>query len=525
MWNKFIVLLNTIYYLKFVQILYQVLHRLRHIIGYKRKYSNAYKKTIQLKWNDGISNIKSFNGNNKFIFINIEYYFEEDIEWNCSHINKLWNYNLNYFDYLNQRDITKEQGLSLMLDFSVNYNEINYGKDSYPTSLRIINWVKFIAKHRIIDEILYKIIREDAQRLSKNLEYHLLGNHLLENGYALWFAAHFFDDAYYFKLSKRIITKQLDEQVLKDGGHFELSPMYHQLMLYRVLDCTRLAQLNPCDSNFQTLCNLKDKAAEMSAWLEGVSYNSGAIPLVNDSADGVNPDTNTILGYSKSLGIEWNQSQLLDSGYRMVRREQYELFIDVGEIGASYQPGHAHADTFNFELYINNRPCFVDTGISTYDLGDLRSNERSTRSHNTVTINDRNSSEVWGGFRVGKRARIINLVEFPQSIEAMHDGYKNYRLNHQRKWEWSENEIVVTDRIIGNNSRKAKAYFHLHPEISIQKHNDGFIINDNIELIMRNASLIKITDYEYAREFNIRYAAKCIEVGFDNHLITKITIG
>ena len=129
---------------------------------------------------------------------------------------------------------------------------------------------------------------------------------------------------------------KLDEQILKDGGHFELSPMYHQLMLYRVLDCTRLAQLNPCDSNFQTLCNLKDKAAEMSAWLEGVSYNSGAIPLVNDSADGVNPDTNIILGYSRSLGIEWNQSQLLDSGYRMVRRNQYELFIDVGEIGASY---------------------------------------------------------------------------------------------------------------------------------------------------------------------------------------------
>ena len=98
-----------------------------------------------------------------------------------------------------------------------------------------------------MNEKLYKIVSEDAQRLSKNLEYHLLGNHLLENGFALWFAAHFFDNAYYFKLSKRIIIKQLDEQILKDGGHFELSPMYHQLMLYRVLDCIKLANLNPCD--------------------------------------------------------------------------------------------------------------------------------------------------------------------------------------------------------------------------------------------------------------------------------------
>ena len=311
---------------------------------------------------------------------------------------------------------------------------------------------------------------------------------------------------------------------MNDGGHFELSPMYHQLMLYRVLDCIKLAELNSFDSSNQTVSILREKASKMSAWLERASYNSGAIPLVNDSAKGINPDTNTILEYSRSLNIEWNQLQLLDSGYRMVRSNQYELFIDVGQIGAPYQPGHAHADTFNFELYINDRPCFVDTGISTYNAGDLRFKERSTKSHNTVTINNENSSEVWGAFRVGKRARIMNLTEIPQSIEATHDGYKDYGLNHQRRWEWSEDEIVITDRIIGTNQYEAKACFHLHPEIIIQKHNDGYIINEHIKLIILNALKVKITDYDYAPEFNVQYKAICLEVDFVNSLITKMKI-
>ena len=338
MWNKIRVLQNTIVYLKPIQIYFQIYYRLKSFFGIKRKYSNAYHKVVELKWEDGIYNLRSFLREKKFKFINVKHDFENYIDWNGSDLSKLWNYNLNYFDYLNQKQLSKEQGLSLLYDFSKKYDDLDCGKDSYPTSLRIINWVKFIAKHRIKDEKLYKILREDAQRLSKNLEYHLLGNHLLENGFALWFAAHFFDEVHFFRLSNKILLKQLDCQILKDGGHFELSPMYHQLMLYRVLDCIQLAETNPNDSSCQTVSVLREKASKMSTWLEEVSYNSGAIPLVNDSANGINPDSNSILEYAKILNIPQSNEQLSDSGYRMIRTGFYELFLDIGQIGASYQP-------------------------------------------------------------------------------------------------------------------------------------------------------------------------------------------
>ena len=158
MWNKIRVLQNTIAYLKPIQIYFQIYYRLKSAFGIKRKYSNSYYKISELRWEDGIYNLRTFFGEKRFKFINLELHFEKKIDWNYTDLKKLWNYNLNYFDYLNQKELTKEQGLSLLYDFSKKYNELDCGKDSYPTSLRIINWIKFTSKHGIKDEKLYKII-------------------------------------------------------------------------------------------------------------------------------------------------------------------------------------------------------------------------------------------------------------------------------------------------------------------------------------------------------------------------------
>ena len=39
-------------------------------------------------------------------------------------------------------------------------------------------------------------------------------------------------------------------------------------------------------------------------------------------------------------------------------------------IGPNYQAGHSHADTFNFELVVKNKPIVVDRGTSTYENND-----------------------------------------------------------------------------------------------------------------------------------------------------------
>ena len=40
--------------------------------------------------------------------------------------------------------MTKEIGLILIHDYITKYSTVKDGKEPYPTSIRIINWVKFI---------------------------------------------------------------------------------------------------------------------------------------------------------------------------------------------------------------------------------------------------------------------------------------------------------------------------------------------------------------------------------------------
>ena len=81
-------------------------------------------------------------------------------------------------------------------------------------------------------------------RLKDNLEYHILGNHLLENAFSLLFGSIYFNDDSFFEISEKILLEQLDEQILNDGAHFELSPMYHCITLHKVLDSINLLRSN-----------------------------------------------------------------------------------------------------------------------------------------------------------------------------------------------------------------------------------------------------------------------------------------
>ena len=74
-----------------------------------------------------------------------------------------------------------------------------------------------------------------------------------------------------YNKSKNLLISELNEQVLKDGAHFELSPMYHQIILSRLLDCIQLIKLNSEWKKDNLLLFLEAKASLMISWLQ--KYN------------------------------------------------------------------------------------------------------------------------------------------------------------------------------------------------------------------------------------------------------------
>ena len=519
---KLLLLLNTIKFLRIKQIRYRVFYLIRNRF-YKKKYEcHVDVSGGHLLWTHNLEKHVSYKRGNSFTFLNIEHNFGKKIDWNWASYGKLWTYNLNYFDFLNQSAYIKSDSLLLIRDYIDRFEELNAGLEAYPTSLRCMNWIKFVSAEKVQDDVINKSIYNQYLRLLDNLEYHILGNHLLENGFSLLFGAYYFQNELFYLRAKDIIEKELIEQILDDGAHFELSPMYHQIILERLLDCLWLIKLNSWKQDSVFVARLELYAVQMLSWLNKITFRNGNIPMVNDSASDIASSTSSLLNYSNKLGLKLLNTNLSDSGYRKYENEQYELFIDVGEIGPTYQPGHAHADTFSFILH-SAIPIIVDPGITTYNIGKTRSFERSTNNHNTVSIEDKNSSEVWSGFRVGNRANVVVLEDNNGNVKAEHNGYKREFGSHKREFIMSESVVIIRDDI--RKSLKGKASFHFHPDVKIDLNistKEIRFTNGIISFI--NSIKIESLIYTFSDGFNKKRRATKIEVSFMGSLQTTIKL-
>lgn len=517
---------HTLRYLKWTQIRYRILYlvqgRLRKSIPLKPVNTpSVFPASRSLLFIKSISAATFHKAPLQFCFLNVEHQFSDQINWNFSAHGKLWTYNLNYFEFLAQPDLPKTTGLDLIHHFIDQESQLRDGMEPFPISLRVLFWIRFLTVHQIQEERIDQSLYWQLTLLKKRLEYHLMGNHLLENGFALLMGSSYFADKKLFQLAESLLREQLEEQILPDGAHFERSPMYHQLMLYRLLDVINVLKHNPFSASDRLLPFLQQKAERMLSWLRQMVFSNGTLPRVNDSTPGIAPSPAELFEYAARLGLEIPDLSLGESGYRKYKTNCFELLIDVGPIGPDYIPGHAHSDTFNFVLHHRDQALIVDTGISTYEKNTRRNLERSTAAHNTVMVAGKEQSEVWGGFRVAKRARIASLTISNGQVVATHDGYRSLGVFHQRSFSWKTDQIEIHDQLSGDQI--AVASLHFHPQVRIQLR--GREILGDFGTILFSASLtVSMQNYDYALGFNQLVKAQKVVVVFKHELTTKIQL-
>ncbi len=458
---------------------------------------------------------------NTFTFLNQPVLFSGPIDWNYAANGRLWTYNLNYFDYLNQPTLTPTEGMRLIRDFMDQTARLKDGLEPYPTSLRLVNWVQFVSRHRIQNKSLNAHLFAQTALLRRRFEYHLAGNHLLENGFALLIGSLYFRNRGWFRMAARQVYAQLTRQILPDGGHDERSPMYHQILLDRLLIVLTALRTDDWHNAPAFVQFLDQTAGRMRAWLDAITFANGDVPMVNDATHTGKPSWRERSPVGAVPGL------LTATGYRMFRRDGYELFADVGSVGSNQQPGHAHADTFSFVLYVNNQPVVVDSGTSTYEPGPRRAWDRSTAAHNTVEVGGQNSSEVWAGFRVGRRAQVTLQDDTDTRLTARHDGYRPWRLIHERSWSVDAKALHISDRLIptapSGSEPAGIARFHLFPGLPITVTEQEVLAGPVRLAFTAEAKLsLHVVPYELANGFNRLRSGQCLEVRFLNGLNTLI---
>ena len=404
--------------------------------------------------------------------------FQWDGPWQIKTRSHLWNFNLHYFEYLHT--LAKrflETGDGKYLDKSVQMirgwiqqNPEEKGGDgwsAYTISLRLTNWMAwYSAVHSFLDasfrEIMEDSIHEQYVFLSEHLEKEILGNHYFENVKALVLCALFFDDQDALSVFIREFRKECREEVLPDGMHFELSPMYHKIVLEGLLRVAAgLRKAGRPDAP------LEQMAQDMVNAAYSMEHGLARTPLFNDSGDNVAKSLDALLDCAKRyLGITpVYRASLPDSGYYFFENGPWKLIVDAGAAGPDYIPGHSHCDAMSFELYRNGAPVLVNCGTYAYQCGE-RHYFRSTEAHNTVQAAGVEQSEIWSTFRLAGRSRTRVLAVSENGIRMEMTDYRGNRI--QREIMLTEDALYIKD--CGENLRLRS---HLHSINKIEINSSG----------------------------------------------------
>ena len=480
-----------------------------------------------------------YGSDGKVQFLNATDNFFLD-KWDGYEQSMLWQYNLHYFDTLRcpAPEATHREKISSWIRHVE--QGANIAWDPYPTSLRIVNWIYWHLRHSSkggagLGELGLSSLRMQLDYLSRDVEWHLLGNHLFENAKSLFIGGLFFEGSDADRLrdhGTRILEKELVEQLLEDGAHFELSPMYHSIVLSGFLEILAIARVFPHRLNRRSrmlVHRIESTIPAMFDWLAHLTHFDGQYGLFNDTAYGISPELHQLTRFAKRLDISIDntppQSKALASGYCRLQCRDALVLADFAAIGPQYLPGHAHADTLSFELSIGTRRVIVNSGTSTYEKGPLRSWQRSTAAHNTLELESRNSSEVWGAFRVARRASVLKKefekTERGVTARATHNGYKilGLKTNHTREYRLFDRSLEILDHI--NRRARSSIRFYLHPDCEIQELSDKSVtINHsnphNLKIQLSSNSNIKVEDSYWYPKFGVKRSNKCIRIETSN---------
>jgi uncharacterized heparinase superfamily protein len=457
----------------------------------------------------------------RFEFLGRAREFGDKVDWNAAGEARLWRFHLHYFEYTGSLLFAGEAGYAtfrrLALDWIENNTRLSGdGWHPYTISLRLPNWLQAklvwsdrMATDRDFEQRLLASIHAQAAVLRSSLELDLRGNHLLENLRTLLWAGLAFEGKTansWYETAFGMLQREAEEQVLADGGHFERTPSYHVAVLRLYVDVAILLERH----SVAHPAWLRLALSRLATFLQTIRGSENRLPLLKDSAGAEDNAAEELLFVSAALlddpsvrpaargGLvallllgpeKYQETQrwtampaqpglypLKETGYYVFRGSREFIVVDMGKLAPDYLPGHAHADTFTFEYSFNGRPVIVDSGVFEYEAGKWRDYFRSTRAHNTVELDGENSSEVWGGFRVGRRARVSVRTSTGDGrnawLMAEHDGYRFLPGSpvHRRCVLWSaEKYLCVVDLIENGPFEVARNHVHFHPDVTVSE--------------------------------------------------------
>lgn len=391
-------------------------------------------------------------------------------------------------------------------------------------AIRSISWSCalhfFLHSDELDDDTLFDWIRafiHSAYHLNHHISYSrhcMRNNHFIGDAAGLALIAQIFPELTHAKAWRKkalkILYSELFKQVYEDGVNWEQTAGYHSFVLYLYLLVIRMEGLNSRDvpapvwSRFEKMFDflLWKCKPDGSMPMIGDSDDAKAIWLGNETSKDLRPSLSTgavlfdrgdykyvagqlseetiwLLGlgvidhWEKMLAKAPGQASKVFSkgGYYMARsgwdRGSNYILLKNGP----HSTFHAHADQLHMEFAAFGKDLLIDPGTFIYN-GDTkwRNFFRSTRAHNTVSIDGLSQSDPYRSFRWLSEAKPLGLEAFEgnrvQWITGGHMGYRRLKdpVTHRRGVLFAKGEYaIVFDEFAAKEKHNYQFCFHFPP--------------------------------------------------------------
>ena len=454
--------------------------------------------------------------------IKLEEVFHKDLRfyWEVYRSKFLINVGIAY-KYTNNEDYAKQ-----IIKYIINWekyspiesNEIRYNGMEASIKLIYLSLLDFLLDDsinytkEIKNELIISIIKH-ANYVYDNYDityYGLESNHGLCCSVGLIYASLLFpnyeESSKWYSFGEKSLIRALNNQFSEDGVNFESSTNYHRYN-FEILTFL-LSALYIKDYPLKN--KLEKSLQKIGKALKKLTHKNDYISRFGDSDGGkFLPDLNTIEDFNDMGYLKWftgTKKQFLETiffekipqfqnflsnvshkaiigNYISFKNKDLSLIVSANEIGTLGKGNHQHNDFMSFELY-STTPFIVDPWSYCYTGNhDFRNNDRKTKSHNCVEIDNReivpygshSLFEMLGNIKVNINGIKETSVSWDASLT--HSGYKNLDNGsqiHTRNFQINKinNEILIVDNLNGTGSHYAKMHL-LIPKKYWEFTNDG----------------------------------------------------
>ncbi len=266
-----------------------------------------------------------------------------------------------------------------------------------------------------------------------------------------------------------LLDQELKRQILPDGGHIERSPAALMSVLRDLIDIRAAL----CTTEDETPPALETAISNLAPLLRLFQHGDGKLALFNGTNEGDSLHIDLVL--QRCPGPKRPLMTAPESGFHRLQASRAVVIVDAGAPPPRGYDAEAHAGTLSFEFSVGRERIIVNCGAQ---IGppDWRRAQRSTAAHSTLSLDDRNSSQVVPGDGLGARpANVLSRRTNDDGallLETSHDGYlERMGYVHHRSFYLSGggDDLRGEDRLEAASESTAPqpfaVRFHLHPEI------------------------------------------------------------